>query len=68
MKVRIDHVVNVPNGFVCGNCNALTVDYANRDKPIRVCSYFNRFIFMRNGVYVKCRECVDACHEAYLNA
>lgn len=59
MKVEVKMNVDVPMGLYCKKC--LRKERNERNQMF--CSLFNRFIYIRRGDYLKCRECVNALYD-----
>lgn len=51
--------VEVPMGFYCKKCQRKERD----EKHFMFCTLFNRYLYIRKGVYLKCRECVNALYD-----
>lgn len=60
VKITVSMVVDVPLSPYCGNCLRREVDKDNNTW----CALFNRFLWMSNGRFVKCRECYKALYDA----
>ena len=59
MKVKAKIDVDVPMGLFCKSCLR-----KERDEKHRMfCTLFNRFIYIRIGDYLKCRECVNMLYD-----
>lgn len=60
MKIEIKQKVDIPVSPFCKHCYRKEID--KNGSPF--CTLFNRFIFMHNGDYLKCRECYVAVYDA----
>lgn len=59
MKVKAKINVDVPMGLFCKSCLRKERD----EKHQMFCALFNRFIYIRKGDYLKCRECVNMLYD-----
>ena len=59
MEIMVKQKVNVPLSPWCGNYIRKRRDGRNET----VCELFSRFVYMKNGHYLKCRECYIALYE-----
>lgn len=59
MKIDVKQTVNVPVSPWCGNCYRHETDKHGQ----QFCSLFNRFIFIKHGHRLKCRECYIALYD-----
>lgn len=59
MKIQVKMNVDIPMGLYCKKCWRKERDKRNQ----MFCSLFNRFIYIRRGDYLKCRECVNALYD-----
>lgn len=55
-KIKVD----VPMGFYCKNCHRKERDEKNH---MFFCTLFNRYLHIRKGEYLKCRECVNTLYD-----
>lgn len=46
-------------GFYCKKCQRKERD----EKHFMFCTLFNRYLYIRKGEYLKCRECVNALYD-----
>lgn len=51
--------VNVTMGFYCKKCQRKERD----EKHFMFCTLFNRYLYIRKGEYLKCRECVNELYD-----
>lgn len=52
--------VEVPMGFYCKKCTRKERDEKNH---MFFCTLFNRYLHIRKGEYLKCRECVNTLYD-----
>lgn len=60
MYVDVKQKVNIPKSFNCKGCLRKERD----EKKRMFCTLFNRFLYVHNGEFLKCRECVNALYDA----
>lgn len=59
MIITVKIKVEVPMGFYCKKCPRKKRD----EKHFMFCTLFNRYLYIRKGEYLKCRECVNALYD-----
>lgn len=59
MKINVTQEVDVPVSPYCKSCFRKEVD--RHDQVF--CTLFNRFLYMKRGNYLKCRECYIAVYD-----
>lgn len=59
MEINVKQKVNVPVSPWCGNCYRNETDKHGQ----HFCSLFSRFIYIKNGHWLKCRECYIALYD-----
>lgn len=59
MTITAKIKVEVPMGFYCKNCHRKERD----EKHDMFCTLFNRYLAIRKGEYLKCRECVNTLYD-----
>lgn len=59
MKVKAKINVDIPMGLFCKKC-LRREKYSNNQM---FCTLFNRFIHIRKGDYLKCRECLNMLYD-----
>ena len=60
MYINVKQRVNIPKNFYCKGCLRKERDI----KGQTFCGLFNKFIYIHNGEFLKCRECVNALYNA----
>lgn len=60
MKIKVYMEQDVPKNFTCKGCTRVERDHNGQT----FCSLFNRYLYMRGGNFLKCRECVNALYDA----
>ena len=60
MKITAKIDIDIPIGMYCSKCNRVEHD----GKGQHICSLFNRYIYIRRGNYLKCRECLNMLYDA----
>jgi len=60
MEIEVKQKVNVPISPWCGNCYRKENDKNNQT----FCTLFNRFVYIRRGKFMKCRECYMRLYDA----
>lgn len=60
MKIEVKQTVNVTVYPWCGNCYRKEQDKYNLD----FCTLHNSYLYIRNGHFLKCRECYIALYDA----
>ena len=59
MEINVKQKVNVPVSPWCGNCYRNETDKQGQ----HFCSLFSRYIHIKNGHWLKCRECYIALYD-----
>ena len=63
MKNNVWLEVDIPVGLYCDKCTRREVDKNGKT----FCSLFNRFIYIKRGNYLKCKECLNELYDAINN-
>lgn len=60
MEIKVTKTVNIPASPWCGNCIRKEKDAKGED----FCTLHNRFLYIREGRFLKCRECYISLYDA----
>lgn len=60
MRIKVTLHVDVPISPYCGKCSRKEQDKQGN----MFCTLYNRYVFVRHGNYLKCRECYSTLYDA----